>query len=654
MLVSTWIHAYGGVSGRLATLALLCILGACDSEPLTASPTQRPPVSTTATLRDENTADSRTFALLLNGGGSATRNYGSHLDHIRAWVDLLRGVGVPEERVTIFASDGADPAADLAVRDLQPEKAFWLIDGTSMGEQLATKTHSENSVVPGTQLFAARKDGLRLWFSSQSQTMRAGDTLLLYVTDHGKKNRDDLRNNAIVLWGEELSVRELREMIALLPAGVRVVSVMSQCFSGSFAHLMFEGDRFSSVNSNVCGYFSASPERFAYGCYPENRGKNGIGYSFRFLEGLTLHGRSLEAHERTLISDRTPDVPHRSSDTYLRQLLRGEASRAGKSLDALTDELLEQAWKDEDQYRKAFAEIDRIGEAFGSFGPRSVAELDARAANLPGLARDLRAYAKQWKSALSALKSENLATFLAENTFWREYLTPQFLGSLKTKDKREVSAWLLQDLSRYTKSKKAIWARLRALDELGEEAQAASYRMEVRLGTVLRMRTLLTRIAGLVYLDRYGRNEERAAFEGLVACEDLTLGTKHRTSRRDFVLPPPFPAMVDEMQLIATVLPGWLGVDYKPPAEALRTEFELSIGAAQLTKIFDYSPAAGAGLQVGDIVLGPPGEPFAERSGLREWAATSLVDDVRSLLVLRDGTLRTIELRLGTAPVEGP
>ncbi len=638
---------------RAATVLLLALSWACEPEPVPRPRTSSAgsAVTSGAASPAGESVETRTFALLLNGGGSAEKNYGSHLDHLRGWAELLRKVGVSDERVTVFASDGADPGQDLAVREVQPEKAFWLIEGTGLGGQLATEVHLENSVLAGARLLPARKDVLRDWFSTQSGRMGEGDTLLLYVTDHGRKNRDDLTNNTIVLWGEELSVRELREMIALLPGGVRVVSLMSQCFSGAFANLMFRGGSLDAVNGNTCGYFSVTAERPAYGCYPENRGKDGIGHSFDFLEDLSRHGRFPEAHATTLVADRTPDVPHRTSDAYLEQLLRREATRAGRDYDALVDDLLKQAWKDEVHFRKSFAEIDRIGEAFGAFGPRSLVELDARAANLPGLARDLRAYARQWKEALSALRAENLAAFLADNAFWRDYLTPDFLGSLQTKDKREVSAWLLQDLSRYTKSNKAIWVRLRALDELGEEAQAASYRMEARLGTVLRMRILLTRIAGLVYLDREGRNEERASFEALLACEDFSLGTGRRGAQQKLVLPPPFPPMVDEMQLLATLLPGWLGVEYQPPSEQVRTEFGLGKGAALLTKVFEYSPAAKAGLKVGDIVLGPPGEPFEERSGLREWAATSIVDEVGRLVVLRDGEERTVELRLGAPPV---
>ena len=59
---------------------------------------------------------SRLHVLVINGGGRPPQNFQSHLLHVRQLVEFLDAVGVRREQVAIFNADGADPAADVAVR----------------------------------------------------------------------------------------------------------------------------------------------------------------------------------------------------------------------------------------------------------------------------------------------------------------------------------------------------------------------------------------------------------------------------------------------------------------------------------------------------------------------------------------------------------
>jgi S1-C subfamily serine protease len=81
-----------------------------------------------------------------------------------------------------------------------------------------------------------------------------------------------------------------------------------------------------------------------------------------------------------------------------------------------------------------------------------------------------------------------------------------------------------------------------------------------------------------------------------------------------------------------------------------RATLDLASGAVTVTRVLPDSPAARAGLTDGDIVLGPPGEHFSERNQIREWIMTSIVDQTRSLDVLRDGRVLTFSIRISAAP----
>ena len=593
----------------------------------------------------------RTWALLINGGGKPAINYQSHLLHVRELAQLLLANGIPGKRILVFSSDGTDPAPDLAVRDLQTEKYFWLIEDLAITRSLHQEIRYENSTLEGLEVHPATKEALTLWFELEGERLESGDTLLFYVTDHGTKNKEDLDNNAIVLWGEDLSVNEFKRMIARLPEGVRVVSLMSQCFSGSFANAIYSLEEPGRTVGDVCGFYSSSASRRAYGCYPENRGKQNVGHSFRFFEAIRVHGNLVDAHERVLLTDRTPDVPNRSSDHFLERLLRGAASDSELELEAFVDALLETARAGETRYDEQFARIDHVGQAFGSFSPRSLEELAAHARQIPGLGRELRSYARRWKTTLDDLKRENLRQFYRVYPSWLEYVKPGYLESLEPAEKRRLTRSLLVDLVAFTDLHPARSERLEALRTISTEAQTASYRMNVRRGAVLRIRSLLLRIAGLVYLERHRGGSARAAFKEIETCEALHLGGEPIPTQRERALPPPFPPLVEESELLSNVLPGWMGIEFKPLPPRVRERMQLERGAVRVTKVFPGSPADDAGIRVGDIVIGPPGAPFLEPRQIREWTMTSIVGEERPLILLRHRGRKQVRIRIGAAPI---
>src|SRR5262249_15327463 len=167
-------------------------------------------------------------------------------------------------------------------------------------------------------------------------------------------------------------------------------------------------------SGGVCGFYSSTPERPAYGCYPENRGVANVGHSFDFLRALAETGRFPDAHARVLVVDRTPDVPLASSDVYLERLLDQRASQEGREHTAAVDGYLDEAWRDRAAWEPEIRLLDRIGHAFGYFSPRSLAELDEQTTRLSQLSEQIKTYAKAWKAALVDAAQANLDRLIAE------------------------------------------------------------------------------------------------------------------------------------------------------------------------------------------------------------------------------------------------
>src|SRR5207253_529857 len=106
-----------------------------------------------------------------------------------------------------------DPAPDMAVRELQPESDFWLLRGTRLEHTLGMPIVYANTELPGMHVEPATRAAIRDWFKRARRRLRPGDTLLVYVTDHGSKNAEDTSNNRITLWGDKESLpgNELRD-----------------------------------------------------------------------------------------------------------------------------------------------------------------------------------------------------------------------------------------------------------------------------------------------------------------------------------------------------------------------------------------------------------------------------------------------------------
>ena len=110
--------------------------------------------------------------------------------------------------------------------------------------------------------------------------------------------------------------------------------------------------------------------------------------------------------------------------------------------------------------------------------------------------------------------------------------------------------------------------------------------------------------------------------------------------------PAPFPPLADDLAIELGVRPSWAGIVFGEVGAALRKDRgkALPSGASLVTGVYPGSPASAAGIEVGDIVLGPPGAPFSARNEVRPWTMTSRAGAPEPLELLRGSSRVTVTL----------
>jgi thiol-disulfide isomerase/thioredoxin len=97
-----------------------------------------------------------------------------------------------------------------------------------------------------------------------------------------------------------------------------------------------------------------------------------------------------------------------------------------------------------------------------------------------------------------------------------------------------------------------------------------------------------------------------------------------------------------------------MGIRFREPEKELRTAQDLAQGAASVQAVFPDSPAEEAGLQPGDVILGPPEAHFEDPGQVREWTMLATVDKPASLDVLRGEERFKVRLVPRPTPVKWP
>ncbi len=107
--------------------------------------------------------------------------------------------------------------------------------------------------------------------------------------------------------------------------------------------------------------------------------------------------------------------------------------------------------------------------------------------------------------------------------------------------------------------------------------------------------------------------------------------------------------IADQLMDTGAVTRGFLGVVIQPLTADLAESFDLDRNQGiVVAQVSPDSPAAAAGLQVGDVIVGYEGEPVADVGDFRNRVALTRPGDEAEITVLRDGRERDIEVAIGS------
>ena len=436
-------------------------------------------------------------------------------------------------RYRSFASDGPSPRRDLLTQDSTPAIERTLFRFRPEWRFFARR-RLVNTTLDDVALAPATAAALAPYFRTRSASVAPDTTTLIFVTDHGRRNEEapDGRNHFISLWGEQLSVRGFHRLLE--PVRHRVVSVMSQCYSGSFAWSNYpDPKQLTTPRGDRCGFYSVPPDRPSYGCLPSWRPQDRAGHAFAFADAIGWARTIDEAHQAVLLIDRTPDVPVRSSDLYLQAILQKQAEMADRAPAALAQDLLQ---RDASRVRQEDAGHDmiaRIARRFRLPAPDGLKAVIAHKRALKQRRKKWRQVRSRWITAYNLLRNDQLDPWLELNTELQHKLSVKYSAwdaaedgvtmAHRDSDFRQMVDSFAQALAR----KPAVLSRLQRFEQKIDEVEAYIDWIDVQRAALQRIEILyLRRAAQILFEDQTDARmaDLRAGLGRLEACEQTSLG----------------------------------------------------------------------------------------------------------------------------------
>jgi len=257
--------------------------------------------------------------LVLGGGGEPSSNEIALEKNVRYFQRTLETLGLTPSSATVYFANGNDGQATVR----------YLGEGKRERFKVPEIPHLKG---PSTlERF--------LDWVEQSARNTPQRPAFIYFTGHGSANGRNLDNNHLTLWdGDMLTVRAFGLFLNRLPSTTPVVTVMAQCYAGSFANFIYQdaNPQREVVAQPRCGFFATVKTLPSVGCTPEADEADYRDYSSSFFAGLSGRGRTgqpvasadydgdgrvsyAEAHAFAKVDEETPDLPLSTSEAWLQR-----------------------------------------------------------------------------------------------------------------------------------------------------------------------------------------------------------------------------------------------------------------------------------------------------------------------------------------------
>jgi hypothetical protein len=260
--------------------------------------------------------------LVVAGGGAPSYNEIALEKNVRYFQRTLAQMERSVAAASIFFANGNDGQATIRYLDPRGIERFKAPDISGLTG-------------------AATQANVQAWLNTYPETAEGTEncSVFMYFTGHGALNTANDDNNAMILWEETLmSVRDLATTLDQWPTETPFVTMMAQCYSGSFANLIYEGgDPAQPIAlQSRCGFFATVKTRPSVGCTPLVNEADYRDYSSSFFAGLSGRDRLgdpvasadydedgtvsyAEAHAFAKVDGETPDWPISTSEAWLQR-----------------------------------------------------------------------------------------------------------------------------------------------------------------------------------------------------------------------------------------------------------------------------------------------------------------------------------------------